>query len=161
MTGNVMGAPVTTVRRPMFWDAHDFGYYPAPQVGVDYVEEPARSCLYVPCERFRNKGPDGRVRSGWNERCALYRLLGRNGLLYVGIGMNPEGRWAVHRDEKPWWPEVLVKTVDWHEDRGDADIAEYLAIKHEKPRYNVIHWYPRLWRHERHDAKQEIDARFK
>lgn len=155
-----MSAP-TTVRRPMYREVDDLGYLPAPQAGIDYVESPARRCLYVPCQQFRNRHPDGTWRRGWSERCALYRLIGSEGLLYVGIALHPEQRWDVHKAEKPWWPDVLVKTVDWYEDRYSAEVAEYLAIRHERPRCNARLLYPRLWWHQRFDACNEINERFR
>lgn len=144
----------------MYREVGDLGYLPAPQAGVDYVESTPRSCLYVPCERFRNLGTDGKYRSGPGQPMALYRLIGTQGLLYIGIGIQPEKRWYAHARWQSWWSEVLVKTVDWYMGRDEALVAEYLAIKHERPRYNSLNQYPRPWKFEYLDARNEINARF-
>lgn len=68
---------------------------------------------------------------------ALYRLFNaEGGLLYVGIG-DLKARLTAHAREKPWWPEVARKTVEWHPSRSEAEIAELLAIRTEHPLYNV------------------------
>lgn len=146
-------------RRPMYRD-DDLCYYSAPVSGVDYVELTPWSCLYVPQTRFRNLGPGGKLLSGPTERHALYRLIGAEGLLYIGIGIRPEGRWKDHELHKPWWPNVLVKTVDWHEHRWSAEEAEYVAIGCEQPKHNTLQQYPRRWCGQRHDAFREIDRRW-
>lgn len=136
----------TTVRRPMYRD-DDYCYYAEPVAGRNYVEISPRTALYVPTEeRFWNRDENGKPHRGWDAPTALYRLIGTEGLLYVGIGVQPEGRWQDHKHNKPWWKDVLVKTVDWHEDRNEAETAEYFAIKHEAPRYNAMHvWPSELW----------------
>ncbi|WP_306317264.1 MULTISPECIES: GIY-YIG nuclease family protein [unclassified Streptomyces] len=154
-----MPAP-TTVRRPMYRD-DDFCFYAAPVIGRNYVELSPRSALYVPTnERFWNRDDQGKPRRGWDSPTAVYRLIGRSGLLYVGIGVQPEGRWQDHKHNKPWWNDVLVKTVDWLEDRQQAEIAEYYAIKHEAPRYNAQHLWPIGWHARRGRAVSEIRQRW-
>lgn len=69
---------------------------------------------------------------------ALYRLFsGRGRLLYVGITGDIRGRLARHAREKPWWPDVARKTVEWHLTREDAAAAELAAIRTENPVYNI------------------------
>jgi len=72
---------------------------------------------------------------------ALYRFWGSDGaLLYVGISNHPDLRWAQHAADKPWWGQVTRKeVVGWYSTRGKAERAEMLAIRSERPRYNVIH----------------------
>lgn len=83
-----------------------------------------------------------RVRSSqpldYGRRTALYRLSDSEGrLLYVGIAFEPKVRWASHASEKAWWPDVAERTVEWHESRTAAAAAEIVAIREEKPLYNV------------------------
>jgi predicted GIY-YIG superfamily endonuclease len=69
---------------------------------------------------------------------ALYRFLdASDSLLYVGITNNIKGRFASHAADKPWWPDVARKTVEWHPTRSDAANAEWQAIRREAPRYNI------------------------
>ncbi|WP_367134488.1 MULTISPECIES: hypothetical protein [Streptomyces] len=72
------------------------------------------------------------------KRTALYRLFGANGqLLYIGIAYDPESRWAQHSSDKPWWPLVARRDVEWHPDRRLAEDAERAAIWAEAPLYNA------------------------
>lgn len=151
----------TTVRRPMY-QGSDLCYYSAPSPGVDYYEETApRSCLYVPRSgRITNIDADGYTEQGRWARTALYRFIGATDLLYVGIAVQPEARWRFHRDNKPWWSQVIAKTVDWYEDRYEAEIAEYLAIIHEQPLNNAMLTYPDRWKAERSIAMSGIGEKF-
>lgn len=75
-----------------------------------------------------------------NKTHALYRFFGHDEeLLYVGITMNPAGRWPKHRSDKPWWAEVATITVETFESRREALDAETEAIKTEHPRHNIAH----------------------
>lgn len=48
------------------------------------------------------------------ERTALYRLYDtRHQLLYVGITNDPRVRFATHAVDKPWWPNVVRRDVEW------------------------------------------------
>ncbi|MEV7492192.1 type II toxin-antitoxin system prevent-host-death family antitoxin [Streptomyces anulatus] len=70
-------------------------------------------------------------------RTALYRLFGATGqLLYVGITTQPETRWTQHAADKPWWPLVRQRNVEWHPSRPVAERAELAAIRTEAPLYN-------------------------
>lgn len=72
------------------------------------------------------------------DRTALYRFFNEGGqLLYVGITDNVLRRWMEHSREKPWWFDLSHVTVQWHETREDALVAERVAIKTEDPLYNV------------------------
>lgn len=71
---------------------------------------------------------------------ALYRLRNKGGdLLYVGITGSPFRRWAEHEADKEWWAEVSQFDIDWFDNRPMALDAEKVAIRAEKPRYNVVH----------------------
>jgi predicted GIY-YIG superfamily endonuclease len=73
-----------------------------------------------------------------DHRTALYRFFDEGGaLLYVGITANLESRWLDHEREKPWWPQVVEKTVEWFDNRPAAGAAELEAIKAEHPVHNV------------------------
>lgn len=69
---------------------------------------------------------------------ALYRLYDSAGtLLYVGITADVEARMVNHAYEKPWWPRVVRRTVEWHENRKIALAKELAAIRSEAPKHNV------------------------
>lgn len=73
-----------------------------------------------------------------DHRTALYRFYDEGGaLLYVGITADLEQRRAAHERDKPWWPDVAEKTVEWHDTRLLALAAELEAIRSEAPRHNV------------------------
>ncbi|MEW2415274.1 GIY-YIG nuclease family protein [Streptomyces sp. NPDC046866] len=73
------------------------------------------------------------------ERTALYRLFAADGeLLYVGITNDTATRWSYHARQKAWWVDVANRTVEWHEGRPAAARAEAIAIRAERPRWNVI-----------------------
>ncbi|MGW2256099.1 GIY-YIG nuclease family protein [Kitasatospora sp. NPDC001660] len=73
-------------------------------------------------------------------RTALYRLYDAGGqLLYVGITTRPRYRWTEHARDKQWWPQVVNKTIEWHEDRSQALAAESAAIAEERPIHNRTH----------------------
>lgn len=70
-------------------------------------------------------------------RTGLYRLIGADGqLLYVGISCDPETRMKAHHG-RAWWSQVESNRIEWHETRVAALVAERIAIREERPRYNV------------------------
>lgn len=74
------------------------------------------------------------------DRTALYRLYDAGDeLLYIGITNYPPKRFVEHEGDKPWWPEVARRDVEWIASRAQAEIDERCAIAAEKPRYNRIH----------------------
>lgn len=74
-----------------------------------------------------------------SERTALYRLYDADKtLLYVGVTDAPSARWIQHSRDKPWWPEVAMKEVEWYSSRREALSAESAAISAEAPAYNVM-----------------------
>lgn len=71
---------------------------------------------------------------------ALYRFYADDGtLLYVGITLDPGARWRAHRDDKPWWQQIVNITVETYTDRCSVLDAERAAIIAEQPRYNIVH----------------------
>lgn len=71
---------------------------------------------------------------------ALYRFFDASGdLLYIGITLNPAGRWKRHREDKPWWEEIADITLETYPDRPSVLEAERTAIIAEHPRYNKTH----------------------
>ncbi|GGU13099.1 GIY-YIG nuclease family protein [Streptomyces violascens] len=68
---------------------------------------------------------------------ALYRLYdSADRLLYVGVTKDPSTRFAAHRSDKPWWPQVARREETWHPTRNKACEAESAAIWNEAPLYN-------------------------
>jgi len=72
------------------------------------------------------------------EQTALYRIWGDTDLLlYIGISDDFGRRWKQHAKAQPWWGEMRRLTVDeWFDRREDAETAEALAVKAERPKYN-------------------------
>lgn len=70
----------------------------------------------------------------------LYRHFDSTGrLLYVGISYNVMKRMKDHSKASHWFTEVSRIEVDLFPCRADAEIAEYRAIKAERPMYNDKH----------------------
>lgn len=68
----------------------------------------------------------------------LYRFYDDEGLLlYVGISTSAIARWAQHQGDKAWWPEVVTTKVEHFATRAEARVAELVAIRTERPRYNI------------------------
>jgi predicted GIY-YIG superfamily endonuclease len=75
---------------------------------------------------------------------ALYRIRGEEALLlYIGISDDFGRRWKEHAKQQPWWGEMRSLSVDcWYGTRSEAETAEELAIKAERPKYNKTHVAP-------------------
>lgn len=72
-------------------------------------------------------------------RTALYRHFDEdNALLYVGISRSVTARLAQH-SQSPWDHLIRRIDVEHYETREEAEAAEKLAIKTEKPIHNVAH----------------------
>lgn len=70
----------------------------------------------------------------------LYRFFDADSqLLYVGIAGNPGRRFHQHAKEKHWWTQVAASTMQHFNMRVEAERAEELAIRTERPLYNVTH----------------------
>jgi hypothetical protein len=73
---------------------------------------------------------------------ALYRHFDAAGnLLYVGISLSPFTRTRQHKQRAPWFIEVSRIEVEWFGTRGDAEQAEWVAIKSEHPLHNRTYAY--------------------
>ncbi|MFC9341436.1 hypothetical protein ACFT0G_25405 [Streptomyces sp. NPDC057020] len=73
------------------------------------------------------------------DRTALYRLYDdAELLLYVGVADNPRVRFGQHARDKPWWPKVTSREIEWFGSRDEALAAEVRAITEELPRHNSV-----------------------
>jgi hypothetical protein len=89
---------------------------------------------------------------------ALYRLYdAAEVLLYVGIGQHPDVRFGQHARDKPWWPQVARREIEWLDDRASAERAEAVAIRAENPEHNGTH-SPRR-RYSEHDQSSADGVR--
>jgi hypothetical protein len=69
----------------------------------------------------------------------LYRHFDSEGqLLYVGISISALERYKQHSGTE-WFPSVSQITVEHFPTREEAAKAEVLAIKTEKPKFNIRH----------------------
>jgi predicted GIY-YIG superfamily endonuclease len=76
----------------------------------------------------------------YGEPTDLYRLYDEDGvLLYVGITNNWPRRRSMHMQDKSWWGEVCQVTFERFHHRTQAERAEPVVIKSERPRYNHVH----------------------
>lgn len=70
----------------------------------------------------------------------LYRIFDDSDrLLYVGITMNVEDRFADHRGSKGWWASATTIRLQHYDSREAVEQAEVEAIRDEAPRFNVRH----------------------
>lgn len=83
---------------------------------------------------------------GWNKAqrrisdwpCDVYRVYDRDGaLLYVGATVNVFKRMREHKRYARWWPLADEASVTTYEDRTMARHVEAVAIRDERPRFNV------------------------
>ncbi|MEU5834525.1 type II toxin-antitoxin system prevent-host-death family antitoxin [Streptomyces diacarni] len=71
------------------------------------------------------------------ERTAVYRLRDQDEqLLYVGVTSDPRMRFKQHERDKPWWPRVTQREIEWFNSREEASREEIRAITRELPRFN-------------------------
>jgi predicted GIY-YIG superfamily endonuclease len=76
----------------------------------------------------------------YGEPTDLYRLYDEDEvLLYVGITNNWSRRRYMHMQDKPWWGEVCQVTFERFRHRSQAERAEPVVIKSERPKYNHMH----------------------
>lgn len=84
---------------------------------------------------------------------ALYRFYDAGGqLLYVGITCRTAVRFRDHQKTAEWWPRQRSVTVAWRPDRDTAAAEELVAIREEKPLYNLAGRLPTQPR--RHPRRQ-------
>ncbi|MYS74483.1 GIY-YIG nuclease family protein [Streptomyces sp. SID5926] len=72
-----------------------------------------------------------------NRATAVYRFFDRQGrLMYVGIAYDPAERWKHHAAKTRWWKDTADNTIEWYDTRAEAERAEKVALRYEKPIYN-------------------------
>lgn len=70
--------------------------------------------------------------------CVLYRVFAAGGvLLYVGVTVNYWARMAAHQRSSPWWHRAYTITIKRYARLAVGSAAEAVAIREEKPQYNV------------------------
>lgn len=68
----------------------------------------------------------------------VYRVYDIHGqLLYVGASVNVFTRLRAHRQYAEWWPLAHEATVTRYENRRMARHVEAIAIREERPQFNV------------------------
>lgn len=74
------------------------------------------------------------------QQTALYRHFGMGGdLLYVGISLNAFYRLHQHSKSARWIEKIATLTIENFATREEALEAEAMAIRLEKPKYNIVH----------------------
>lgn len=74
------------------------------------------------------------------EETAVYRIFDANNvLLYVGMSVSPETRFADHRTCKAWMRQAYRYEIAWFGIREAAEAEERRAIAQERPLHNVAH----------------------
>jgi predicted GIY-YIG superfamily endonuclease len=75
------------------------------------------------------------------EETAVYRIFSADDtLLYVGMSVSPETRFADHRTCKRWMREDAHHyRIAWYGTRAEADAEEKRAIRQERPLHNSMH----------------------
>lgn len=75
-----------------------------------------------------------------NRESTLYRHFDAdNNLLYVGISLSAYQRFAQHKRHSKWAGQSVRMEMERFEDRKAAMAAEELAIRKEKPKFNITH----------------------
>ena len=75
------------------------------------------------------------------KRTALYRHFDKDGaLLYVGISLNPLTRIKQHNDQSFWAHDAVRMETEWFETKLEAQKAEMVAIRKEKPKHNIVRY---------------------
>lgn len=70
----------------------------------------------------------------------LYRLFdAEDNLLYIGITNSPLTRFSSHQADKAWFRRVVRSTMVQFATRQELEAAEIVAIRAEKPKYNVAY----------------------
>jgi hypothetical protein len=68
----------------------------------------------------------------------LYRHFDKEGiLLYVGISYNALTRLNQHKRTALWFKDIVNVTIEQFETRKEVEEAELIAIRTEKPKYNI------------------------
>lgn len=74
-----------------------------------------------------------------SQKTTLYRIFSGHDLLYIGISQNVLDRFHSHRRKKDWFVDADWAKFEHFENRETALWAEEIAIKSEKPLYNIVH----------------------
>ena len=70
-------------------------------------------------------------------KTSLYRYFGHeNELLYVGVSHHPCARMGQHAQSRDM-SQVRYVELEWFKSRGEAAAAEAIAIKRERPKWNI------------------------
>lgn len=81
----------------------------------------------------------------------LYRHFDEWGrLLYVGVSTSSVVRLWKHMEECSWHDLIATVTIERYLTRGEALVAERLAVREESPYFNKVHnalWHLRKWEH--------------
>lgn len=73
-------------------------------------------------------------------RTALYRHFAADeSLLYVGVSLSWPERTKAHSRKAEWFEQIARVSIEWFETREAALQAERMAIKSERPKFNVVH----------------------
>lgn len=73
-----------------------------------------------------------------DELHVLYRVYDvRDELLYVGVTLDVEQRFAAHRQGKTWWADVATIRLEHFGTRPELEAAEEAAIAAGRPVHNV------------------------
>lgn len=73
-----------------------------------------------------------------NKMEQLYRHFDKEGiLLYVGISYNTLTRLNQHKRTAHWFKDIVNVTIEQFETRKEVEEAELIAIRTEKPKYNI------------------------
>jgi len=71
----------------------------------------------------------------------LYRLYDKDEeLLYIGKTLNVIARLSSHKTKKNWWNKVRIIELAQYDSISELATAEKIAIKSEKPIYNIIRY---------------------
>lgn len=73
-------------------------------------------------------------------RTAVYELIYRGRVVYVGRSKEPDVRLSWHRWKRPQGKAISLGNVTWYDDADAADRAERLRIIYEEPPgHYVVH----------------------
>lgn len=94
------------------------------------------------------------------KKCQLYRHFGAdNVLLYIGVSNNALRRAGAHAS-RHWASQIGRIEISEFEDRKDALEAERIAIRDERPLFNVVHSFPpRPYNGKKRGRKKEFPVR--
>jgi predicted GIY-YIG superfamily endonuclease len=77
----------------------------------------------------------------------VYRFFdGDDRLLYIGVTLDRDVRWANHAANRRWWPKVVRNTMTWFETYREAYQVERQAIPDEHPLFNEARYRTDHWR---------------